>query len=47
MVVAGDLFDKSTHDPTFLKKIVTGDESLVYVYTIYTRPRSVQAQYSR
>jgi hypothetical protein len=26
MLVAGDLFDKSTQDPTFLKKIVTGNE---------------------
>jgi hypothetical protein len=27
MMVAGDLFEKSTQDPTFLKKIITGDES--------------------
>ena len=26
MMVAGDLFQKSTQDPTFLTKIVTGDE---------------------
>jgi hypothetical protein len=26
-MVAGDLFDKSTQDPTFLQKIVTGDET--------------------
>jgi hypothetical protein len=30
MMVAGNLFEKSTQDPTFLKKIVTGDESWVY-----------------
>jgi len=27
MMVNGDLFEKSTQDPTFLTKIVTGDES--------------------
>jgi hypothetical protein len=32
MMIAGDLFEKRKHDPTFLKKIVTGDESLVFAY---------------
>ena len=32
MMVAGDLFEKSTQDPTFLTKIVTGDESWVFAY---------------
>ncbi|PNF30284.1 hypothetical protein B7P43_G15336 [Cryptotermes secundus] len=32
MMVAGDLFDKSTQGPTFLKNIITGDESLVFAY---------------
>jgi len=32
MMVDGDLFEKSTHDPTFLTKIVTGDESWVFAY---------------
>jgi hypothetical protein len=37
MMVAGDLFDKSTQDPTFLQKIVTGDESLVFAYDPETK----------
>jgi hypothetical protein len=32
MMVGGDLFEKSTQDPMFLKKIVTGDETLVFTY---------------
>jgi len=32
MMVAGDLFEKSTQDPTFLTKIVTDDESWVFAY---------------
>ena len=32
MMVAEDLFEKSTQDPTFLTKIVTGDESWVFAY---------------
>jgi transposase len=32
MMVAGDLFEKSMQDPTFLTKIVTGDESWVFIY---------------
>jgi hypothetical protein len=30
MMFAGDVFQKSTHYPTFLTKIVTGDESWVF-----------------
>ena len=30
MIVAGDLFEKSTQDPTFHTKIFTGDESWVF-----------------
>jgi transposase len=32
MMLAGDLFEKSTQDPTFLTKIVMGDESWVFAY---------------
>jgi histone-lysine N-methyltransferase SETMAR len=32
MMVAGDLFEKSTQDPTFLTEIVTGGESWVFAY---------------
>ena len=32
MMVAGNLFDKSTQDPTFLKEIITGDESLAFAH---------------
>jgi hypothetical protein len=32
MMVTGDLFEKSTQGPMFLKKIVTGDESLTFAY---------------
>ncbi|XP_023726193.1 histone-lysine N-methyltransferase SETMAR-like [Cryptotermes secundus] len=40
MMVAGDLFNKSTQDPTFLKKIITGDESLMFAYDLETRMQS-------
>ena len=40
MMVAGDLFQKSTQDPTFLKKTVTGDESLVFAYDPETKMQS-------
>jgi hypothetical protein len=33
MMVTGELFEKSTQDLTYLKKIITGDESLVYPET--------------
>jgi hypothetical protein len=32
MMIAGDLFEESMQDPTFLKKIIIGDESLVFAY---------------
>jgi len=32
MMVAGDLFEKSTQGPTFLTKVVVGDESWVFAY---------------
>ena len=32
MMAAGDLFEKSTQDPTFLTQIVMGDESWVFAY---------------
>ena len=37
MMVARDLFEKSTQDPTFLKMIVTGDESWVFAYDPETK----------
>ncbi|KAG2455326.1 MOS1T transposase, partial [Polypterus senegalus] len=40
MFVAGDLFQKSSQDPTFLEKIVTADESWVYAYIPETKMRS-------
>uniref|UniRef100_A0A8C4X9K6 Protein GVQW3-like n=1 Tax=Erpetoichthys calabaricus TaxID=27687 RepID=A0A8C4X9K6_ERPCA len=40
MFVAGDLFQKSSQDSTFLEKIVTGDESWVYAYDPETKMRS-------
>ncbi|XP_023723965.1 uncharacterized protein LOC111873458 [Cryptotermes secundus] len=42
MMVPGDLFDKSTQDPTFLKKITTGDESLVFAYNPETKMQSLE-----
>ena len=37
MMVVGDLFEKSTQDPTFITKIVTGDESWVFAYDPETK----------
>jgi len=42
MMVAGDLFEKSTQDPTFLTKIVTGDESWVFAYDPETKMQSAE-----
>ena len=42
MMVAGDLFEKSTQDPTFLTKIVTGDESWVFAYDLETKVHSAE-----
>ena len=42
MMVAGDLFEKSTQDPTFLAKIVTGDESWVLAYDPETKMQSAE-----
>jgi hypothetical protein len=40
MMVTGDLFGKSMQDPTFLKKIVTGDKSFVFAYDLETKMQS-------
>ena len=40
MMVAGYLFEKSTQDPTFLTKIVNGDESWVFAYNPETQMNS-------
>jgi len=40
MMVAGDLFEKSMQDPTFLTKIVTGDESWVFASDPETKMQS-------
>ena len=42
MMVNGDLFEKSTQDPTFLTKIVTGDESWVFAYDPETKMQSAE-----
>jgi len=42
MMAVGDLFEKSTQDPTFLTKIVTGDESWVFAYDPETKLQSSQ-----
>jgi len=42
MMVAGNLFEKSTQDPTFLTKIVTGDESWVFAYDPETKMQSAE-----
>ena len=42
MMVAGDLFEKSTQDPTFLTKMVTGDESWVFAYDPETKMQSAE-----
>jgi hypothetical protein len=41
MMVDGDLFEKSTQDPTLLPKIVTGDESLAFAYDPEMKMHSV------
>ena len=42
MMAAGDLFEKSTQDPTFLTKIVMGDESWVFAYDPETKVHSAE-----
>jgi len=42
MMFAGDLFEKSTQDPTFLTKIVTGDGSWVFTYDPETKVHSAE-----
>jgi len=42
MMVAGDLFEKSTQDPTFLSKVFTGDESWVFTYDPETKVHSAE-----
>ena len=42
MMVAGDLFEKSSQDPTFLTKIVTGDKSWVFAYDPETKMQSAE-----
>jgi hypothetical protein len=39
-MVAGDLFEKSTQDPTFLTTIFTSDESWVFAYDPETKTQS-------
>jgi len=41
-MIAGDLFEKSTQDLTFLTKIVTGDESWVFAYDPEIRVHSTE-----
>jgi hypothetical protein len=43
MMVAGDLFEKSTQDPTFFTKIITVDESWVFAYDPETKMQSAVA----
>jgi hypothetical protein len=38
--IAGDLFEQSTQDPSFLGKMVTGDESWVFTYDPKTKMQS-------
>ena len=42
MMVTGDLFEKSTQDPTCLTKIITGDESWVFAYDPETKMQSAE-----
>jgi len=42
MMVAGDLFEKSMQDPTFLTKIFTGDESWVFTYNPEMKMQSAE-----
>jgi hypothetical protein len=39
-MITGDLFEKSTQDLTFLKKIATGDEFLVFINDAETKMQS-------
>jgi hypothetical protein len=38
--IAGDLFEQSTQDPSFLSKVVAGDESSVFAYDPETTMQS-------
>jgi histone-lysine N-methyltransferase SETMAR len=38
--IAGDLFEQSTQDPSFLGNVVTGDESWVFAYDAETKLQS-------
>jgi hypothetical protein len=38
--IAGELFEQSTQDPSFLGKVVTGDESWVFEYDPETKMQS-------
>jgi len=42
MMVAGVLFEKSMQDPTFLTKIVMGEESWVFAYDLETKVHSAE-----
>ena len=42
VMVAGDLFLKSTQDPMFLTKIITGDESWVFAYNPEMKMQSAE-----
>jgi len=44
MMVAGVLFEISTQEPTFLTKIVTGDEARVFAYDPETKMQSSEWQ---
>jgi len=46
MMVAGDLFEKSTQDQKFLTKIVKGDESWVFAYDPETKVHSAECHTS-
>jgi hypothetical protein len=39
-MVAGNQFEEGMQDPTFLKKIVTGDELLVFAYDLEMKMQS-------
>ena len=42
MLVAGDQFEKSTQDPTFITRVVSGDESLVFAYAQETKIQAAE-----
>jgi hypothetical protein len=42
MMVTGDLFEKSMADPTFLTKIIAGDELWVFAYDLETKVQSAE-----